>query len=187
MLTERRRTALSKLLSLILRHQPERFGIQLSEDGYTSLSDLVAAVHEQNGWADIVLADIEEVVESSDKQRFEIEGDAIRARYGHSTKQAVAYPPIEPPAILYHGTSRRALPMMQREGLRAMRRQYVHLSIDVSQALVVGRRHDPEPAILTIRAKEAHDNGVVFLYPGEGLYLSPAVPSEFVVFADEAE
>ncbi|HEX5322489.1 MAG TPA: RNA 2'-phosphotransferase [Capsulimonadaceae bacterium] len=187
MLTERRRTALSKLLSLILRHQPGRFGITLSENGYTDLSELIAAVRRQQGWADINQAAIEEVVATSDKQRFEIEGDSIRARYGHSTKEAVTYPAVEPPAILYHGTSRRSLPMIREEGLRSMRRQYVHLSVDTGQALLVGRRHDHEPVILVVRAKEAHNDGVDFLYPGEGLYLSPAIPAQFLDFGDEIE
>jgi putative RNA 2'-phosphotransferase len=125
-------------------------------------------------------ARVRAVVADCEKQRFEIEGDRIRARYGHSVPQRVTYPPVEPPPVLYHGTSRAALPAIRREGLRAMRRQYVHLSTTPEQALAVGRRHDPAPVLLTLRAHAAWQAGAAFHQPEPRLFLTDAIPPEFI-------
>jgi putative RNA 2'-phosphotransferase len=176
---------LSKLLSLILRHQPASFGLTLDEQGFVSLADLLAAVRRQRGWGGVTVEQIQDVVTTSDKQRFEIEGERIRARYGHSVPERRTYPEVEPLEILYHGTSPRSLPAIRSDGLRAMRRQYVHLSTEPEQARVVGRRHSPDPVVLIVRAREAWNAGVKFHCPEERLYLAEAVPAEFVVEFEE--
>lgn len=42
MLSENQTTHLSKLLSYILRHKPEEYGIVLDENGYTSVDELIS-------------------------------------------------------------------------------------------------------------------------------------------------
>jgi putative RNA 2'-phosphotransferase len=120
-----------------------------------------------------------------DKHRFEVAGNRIRARYGHSFDQPIRYEPCTPPSILYHGTSQRALATIRRQGLRPMGRQYVHLSPDPETATRVGARHDEQPVILAVRAAEAHAVGIVFHQAGEAVYLSKHVPAEFVETLDE--
>lgn len=172
--------SLSKFLSLILRHAPGKVGLRLDAEGWVPLAELLAAVRAQRGWESVDEARVRAVVDSSDKQRFEIEGDRIRARYGHSVAERVTYPAVEPPEVLYHGTSRRALSAIRRDGLKAMRRQYVHLSTTPDQALAVGRRHDPAPILLTIRAHAAWQAGATFHQPEPRLFLADAIPAEFV-------
>jgi putative RNA 2'-phosphotransferase len=94
--------------------------------------------------------------------------------------QRLEYPEVEPPEILYHGTSPDAMQLIRREGLRAMARQYVHLSTAPEQARTVGRRHAPHPILLTVRAREAWEAGVRFHQPEERLYLAESVPPEFI-------
>jgi putative RNA 2'-phosphotransferase len=185
MLSPQRSTQLSKLLSLILRHQPAKFGLSLDEEGFVPFADLLAAVRRQRGWGAVTEAQIRDVVATSDKQRFEIQGEQIRARYGHSVAGRLEYPAVEPPEILYHGTSPRSLAAIRVEGLRSMRRQYVHLSVDVAQARAVGRRHSPEPVVLTVRAREAWQAGVKFYQPEARLFLAGAVPPTFIEGAEE--
>jgi putative RNA 2'-phosphotransferase len=185
MSSPQRRTQLSKLLSLILRHQPDKFGLTLDGEGFVAVADLLSAVRQQRGWGGVTAEEIREVVASSDKQRFEIVGERIRARYGHSVPERLSYPEVEPPEILYHGTSSSSLPAIRSEGLRAMRRQYVHLSTEPEQARVVGRRHSPDPVVLIVRAREAWQAGVKFYQPEARLFLAEAVPAEFVREATE--
>ncbi|MDF2439138.1 MAG: putative 2-phosphotransferase, partial [Abditibacteriota bacterium] len=97
-------------MSLILRHEPERFGLTLDNNGFVPLEKLLAAVQSQKRWQSICEAQIRQVVRESDKQRYEIVDEAsgakIRARYGHSVEGAVSYEPVTPPDTLFHGTSR---------------------------------------------------------------------------------
>jgi putative RNA 2'-phosphotransferase len=61
-----------------------------------------------------------------------------------------------------------------------MKRQYVHLSTEIEQAIAVGKRHAREPVVLVVRAKEAWRMGVKFYQPEARIYLSTAIPPEFV-------
>ncbi len=180
MLNEQQEKRLSKLLSLMLRHEPEQFGLTLDAQGFAPLEDVLRAVQTRKKWGEATLADIRYVVRNSDKQRYEIEGDKIRARYGHSVAEKIEHTPIEPPEILYHGTSPHALEAIKNDGLRAMKRQYVHLSIEPEQARMVGSRHHPHPIILKVRAREAWQNGVLFYQPEARLFLADEVPPEWI-------
>lgn len=169
----------------MLRHEPEKFGLTLDGQGFAPLTDVLRAVQSRKPWNTATLADIRYVVRHSDKQRYEIEGQNIRARYGHSITKRIEHEPIEPPQILYHGTSPNALDLIKEKGLRSMRRQYVHLSIEPEQARLVGSRHHPQPIILTVRAHEAWKNDVAFYQPEERLFLADFVPSGWIDFSTE--
>ena len=180
-MTSDERKQLSKYLSLVLRHEPGKLGLSLDEQGFVGLSELIAAMWQNPRGRKATEEEILEVVETSDKQRFEIVGNRIRARYGHSIQDRVTHEEVEPPEVLYHGTSPQALPAIRAEGLRPMKRQYVHLSTETGQALQVGRRHHPHPIMLTIRARDAWESGVKFYRPEDRLYLADAVPPEYIV------
>ena len=57
----------------------------------------------------------------------------------------------EPPPLLYHGTPARSAELIEREGLRRMRRHHVHLSADVDTARRVGARRG-QPIIFVVDA-----------------------------------
>lgn len=117
--------------------------------------------------------DIEQVVRNSDKQRFEIEGGRIRARYGHSHDK-VQYAPGEPPAFLYHGTNKKALQSILNEGLSPMSRQYVHLSEGIHFATMAGSRRG-ELVILKVDTLRTKQLGVTFYYAGNEVWLADRV------------
>ncbi|MBC7228025.1 MAG: RNA 2'-phosphotransferase [Thermoflexales bacterium] len=180
---------LSKFLSLILRHQPERFGLKLDEEGWASLPEVLEILRGLPNFRWATRADVMELVErgSGDgKRRFEVAGERIRARYGHTVSLSADLPPCTPPPRLYHGTSPHALKRIRQEGLRPMRRQYVHLSADRETAMRVGARHTPHPVILTVRAAEAAEAGILFHQADESIYLAKAIPPEFLEFPEEA-
>lgn len=179
----RRLTKLSRFLSLILRHQPERFGLLLDGEGWASLSEVLEILRGLPNFRWATRADVMEVVEEGagdGKRRFEVEGNRIRARYGHSLEQPIAYEPCVPPPLLYHGTSPDALGSIRREGLKPMERQAVHLSPDPETALRVGVRHAERPVVLLVHAGEAHAAGVVFYRADEAVYLARGIPAEFL-------
>jgi len=151
---------ISKYMSYILRHRPENASITLDEMGYVVIDALLRAL--QKRWAWLTVNDIHEICDRSEKQRYEINGDRIRAKYGHSVKVEADLKVVKPPDVLYHGTSNKALKYIIKSGLRPMNRQYVHLSSSFNEAKAVGRRKDRKPRILHIDAKRAHKDGVQF-------------------------
>ncbi|MGB2698184.1 MAG: RNA 2'-phosphotransferase, partial [Candidatus Zixiibacteriota bacterium] len=81
---EKRRVSISKFMALVLRHSPERFGLKLDSRGFVPLDKLLKVL--QNRFSKIELVDIQKIGDASSKERFEIKGNKIRARYGHSIK-----------------------------------------------------------------------------------------------------
>jgi putative RNA 2'-phosphotransferase len=56
----------------------------------------------------------------------------------------------------------------------------VHLSADTATAEQVGRRKAKEPAILRVRAGEAHRAGVLFYRGNDLVWLADVIAPEFV-------
>ncbi len=175
------RVRLSKFLSLVLRHRAQDFGLTPDAEGFVPLDALLSVVQHRFD-ARISQEDIRQLVETGQPRRFELREGFIRATYGHSYKTPVSYPPVAPPPVLYHGTHPRALDHIRREGLHAMKRQYVHLSTTVERAQEVARRRTDTPIILTVRAAEAHAAGIVFHSPEAKHYLAENIPPEFIQF-----
>lgn len=172
---------LSKTMSHALRHEPERYGLQLDEAGWTSLAELLTGLRQHRSeWQALTEADVQAVLERPGKKRFERQGGRIRALYGHSVDKPVAKEAVEPPAFLYHGTTATTARIIRSEGLKPMQRQYVHLSTDRETAREVGRRRAEEPVILTIRAGAAYRDGHRFYHGNQSIWLADHVPPEYI-------
>lgn len=183
MADSRRLVKLSKFLALVLRHQPERFALELDEEGWASLSEVMGILGGLPNFRWATRADVMTVVEEGagdGKRRFQVDGSRIRARYGHSLASPIHYEPCTPPSLLYHGTSPGVLESIQREGLKPMGRQYVHLSPDCGTAIRIGARHEQLPVVLTVRAGEAYAAGIEFFKADEAVFLARHIPAEFV-------
>ncbi|MDY6855252.1 MAG: RNA 2'-phosphotransferase [Thermodesulfobacteriota bacterium] len=171
---------LRKLMSYILRHRPDEFGLVLDEEGFISIKELHRAIIEEEGWSYVRAGDILHVVHTSDKERFQINGKRIRAAYGHSFPMNIKYEPCVPPKILYHGTRLKTYPSILQNGLRPMGRQYVHLTTLQELALRIGHRRTTEPILLTINSKRANEEGIVFFRANELIYLVEALPVAYI-------
>lgn len=170
---------LSQRLSLVLRHQPDAAGITLDAAGWADVDALLAGLRARG--CEVDLARLEHVVDTNDKQRFELDADAthIRARQGHSVAVALGYVALPPPELLFHGTVAAAVPAIRAAGLQKMRRHAVHLSADLDTATRVGARRGA-PLVLTVRAGELHREGGVFFRTGNGVWLTEVVPVGFI-------
>ncbi len=177
-------TRLSKFMSLALRHRAREFGLEPDPEGFVPLAELVALVERNASLPGLGRREIIFLAEDGQPSRFEVRGELIRAAYGHSRQgvPAVVYPPVEPPAILYHGTHPAARPRIREEGLRPMSRQYVHLSTTPERARAVAGRHTRTPLILTVRAAEARAADVEFYSPEAQHFLARAVPPQFILW-----
>jgi putative RNA 2'-phosphotransferase len=175
--------SLSKFVSLVLRHQPQKYGLALDEHGWAQIDDLIAAA--ERAGVPLTRALLQQVVAQNDKQRFAIsdDGRAIRARQGHSVSIDLGLVSHEPPPQLYHGTAERFLASIRDQGLLRRSRQHVHLSPDASTALKVGQRHG-KPIVLTIQSGAMHADGFLFYLSENGVWLVDSVPVAYLVFPE---
>jgi putative RNA 2'-phosphotransferase len=173
----------SKFLSLVLRHQPQKYGLTLDEHGWAQIDDLIL-VSNRAGVA-LTVETLQHVVEHNDKQRFAIsdDGQAIRARQGHSIAVDLQLVPLEPPPQLYHGTAERFVPSIREQGLLRRSRQHVHLSPDIPTALKVGQRHG-KPIVLRAESGAMHRDGYHFYQSENGVWLVDTVPVAYLVFPE---
>lgn len=177
----RRAERLSRLLSLILRHRPEDFELTLDPYGWVPISALLAAIRRQRGWEDVAVDDLVAAVRLPGRRRFEIRDGRMRALYGHSVPVQPEARAQRPPEWLYHSTPPERLAAILSEGLQPGTRRFVHLSLTPLQAQEVGRRHAPNPVVLTILARQAHEAGVAFYQASGDVYLADRIPPEFLL------
>lgn len=169
---------LGRFLSLVLRHDPDAAGISLDEHGWADVQELLNGVRRSG--RQINLETLERIVRENNKQRYSFNADhtKIRANQGHSLQVDVELTAVKPPRYLYHGTASRFLPAIQREGIKKMSRQYVHLSGNFQTAVEVGRRHG-SPVVITISAEAMAHDGVTFYLSENGVWLCEYVAPEY--------
>ncbi len=173
----------SKFLSLILRHDPSVIGVELDEAGWIDVDVLLDAIQSKRPRFTRVVLD--EVVATNDKKRFVFseDGNRIRAAQGHSIGINLGLEPTTPPKVLFHGTADRNLSSIREKGLVRGERDHVHLSVDETTATKVGSRHG-RPAVLVIRTGPMAEKGHEFYLSQNGVWLTEAVPPEFIDFPD---
>ncbi len=178
---DQRLVRLSKTVSHALRHEPWLYELELDDAGWVPVSALLQALQgDRAEWSGVSHDDLAAIIAQSDKQRFEMDGDRIRALYGHSVPQRLQRVPAEPPSTLFHGTSVNAEHSILAEGLKPMGRQYVHLSADQEMARQVAARKRGASVILTIHAADAHRNGMLFYHGNKIVWLADHVPPAFI-------
>ncbi|MGH7930466.1 MAG: RNA 2'-phosphotransferase, partial [Candidatus Binatia bacterium] len=119
-------TELSRLVSHALRHEPWVYELEIDENGWVPVSELLDAIRGLGpSWERVSYGDLVNMMSSSPKRRHEIEGNRIRALYGHSLPGRIMKVEAVPPQLLFHGTAPAALGTILSEGLRPMGRQYV--------------------------------------------------------------
>lgn len=178
-MTPKERERLSRTVAHALRHAPEEYGVELDPAGWVEVRALLEALRERrSSWEDLAREDLAEMIRAADRDRYELEGRRIRARYGHSVPVSPERAPERPPETLYHGTTPEAASRIRRQGLRPMGRQHVHLSRDRETARTVGLRRTDRPRLLAVRALRATRDGVAFYRAGDDVWLSGPIPPE---------
>ncbi|MBU2547320.1 MAG: RNA 2'-phosphotransferase [Proteobacteria bacterium] len=174
------RQSLSRFLTYVLGVRPDEFGLLADEEGFIPLKELLWALGEVEGWSYVRQSQIDDLLRAPDRTRFEIRDRSIRVAPEQTELPLGPYEAVRPPDLLFHAARRKAYPVILEEGLRPGARPFVLLFPDRDMALRVGRRRDPNPVFLTVRAKSASDQGVVFFRFLETIYLVESLaPSLF--------
>jgi putative RNA 2'-phosphotransferase len=173
----KRREQISKFLSGLLRHFPHSFGIKIDPEGWANIEDVERVLADRYGAG---RREIELIVKFDPKGRFEIRNGKIRARYGHSINVNVNWSERgEIPPVLYHGTHPSNVDSILKLGLLPMKRKEVHLSSTIEEAMEVGRRYHPKPAVLAIDAIGLMKSGIEVRKKGK-VYTTDYVPPKFI-------
>lgn len=143
-----------------------------------------------NGWVKVSvvlgnlglsLQDLQQIVESDNKGRFEFSEDksSVRALYGHSIDVNLGLEPTIPPPILYHGTAEKYIDSIMKEGLRPRKRNFVHLSETMDIAKQVGTRHG-SPVVLSIDIEAMIRAGCKFYKAQNGIWLTNMIDKKYI-------
>jgi putative RNA 2'-phosphotransferase len=179
-MSEQDLVAASKAISRVLRHRPDAAGVELDAHGWCSVDVLLDGLARSG--VTLSREQLEEIVRTSDKQRFALseDGSAIRANQGHSVSGVnLQLREKTPPSRLFHGTVATNLPAIEKKGLLPMKRHHVHLSPDVATATAVGGRRGV-PVILEVDSHRMHHDGIRFFVSENGVWLVDAVPAKYL-------
>ena len=179
-MNEQKKKKTSKFLSYVLRHHPELIGLNLDEQGWTNVDELITKSR-RDSYQGFTFEELDEIVETNDKKRFIFNEDKtrIRANQGHSIDIDLALKPQQPPEFLYHGTAQKNIDSIIEKGIEKRNRQHVHLSLDKETATKVGMRHG-KPIILTINSGKMFEDGILFYLSENGVWLTDFVEAKYI-------
>ncbi|ADN51157.1 RNA 2'-phosphotransferase [Vulcanisaeta distributa] len=179
------RSRLSHLMTYLLRHDPSAVNLSMDSEGWVSIDELVHALRDKwdpKAYSWLTKEHIMAVASLDPKGRFEIRDGMIRARYGHnkSLDVNIRYEVDSEVRTLYHGTTKRALVRIMREGIKPMNRKYVHLVLDPRDAYEVALRHGNDVVILKINVDCLRRNDQQILIATDRIRLTDYVPPQCI-------
>lgn len=169
---------LSKRLSGVLRHRAQAMKLPIRCDGFLEL-ELLLSRHEFRNTNE---EEVKWVVMNSDKKRFEIKifdgKEYIRAVQGHSmsivkTDELLEeiHDPSEIPVCI-HGTYKRFLDSIIREGLDRRSRNHIHFAVDRPGGKVISGSRLNVEVLIFIDVEKAMNNGITFYRSTNNVILS---------------
>jgi putative RNA 2'-phosphotransferase len=181
LMNDRELDHLGRVLTGILRHFPDRYGLTMDPHGWVPLPAIVRAVsqkHPAYHW--LRVTHLVAIAETDAKGRYEVRDDLVRATYGHTLDVDLDLPTENIPDYLYFPVTEAEAAIVLEVGLKPSDRKRVHLSRTAEDARAAGSVRTPEPVILEVDTRKARDNGLVIMRAGKTVFLVDQVPSEFL-------
>jgi putative RNA 2'-phosphotransferase len=177
LLDETKTEQLGRLVAGCLRHFPGDLGLVMDGQGWVDLTSLGQVVASRHLWAgkELVIA----LVQSDSKQRYEIAGDRVRARYGHSMDVELDHPENELPR-LYYGASEEEADRILEIGIKPASQKYVHLSTTAEKAWHVATFRTGNPRVIQAEAAAAQQAGVKMMTVNDDIVISDMIPARFL-------
>lgn len=170
---------LGKFISGVLRHFPDKFGLDMDENGWVDFEKLLRVVSRRYRWANRWV--VKALIYSDRKGRYELKDDKIRARYGHSVPVELNDMPEAEEDLLYYGTSEEESVRLLELGIKPVNQTFVHLSTTLEKSEEVARLRTDEPIILEVDAKRAREDGIRLIKVNEHIVLAKEIPPEYIV------
>ena len=171
-------------LSMLLRHRPEAAGLDMDEQGWVSVEQLIQGVN-AGGKYTLTLPQLQHIVETDAKgrYRFSEDGQRIRACQGHSVPWVQpVLEQLEPPEFLYHGTTAQAWELIRSSGaILKGNRHAVHLQdVEEKSWQSARRRRGQTPVVLKIAAGALSRDGMTFGRASNGVWCAEQIPADAV-------
>jgi putative RNA 2'-phosphotransferase len=180
-LNDRELDHLGRVLTGILRHFPDRYGLAVEPHGWIELGAISRAIaqrHPVYRW--LRPQHLVAIAETDGKGRYEVRDDRIRATYGHTLEVDLDLPTDNIPDHLYYPVTTDEAAIVLEVGLRPSDRKRVHLSKTAADAVAAGKVRTPEPIVLEVDARRARDEGIVIMRAGKTVYLADRIPAELL-------
>jgi putative RNA 2'-phosphotransferase len=187
LMNDRELDHLGRVLTGILRHFPDRYGLTMEPNGWVSLPQIVRAIsqkHPAYHW--LRVTHLVAIAETDGKGRYEVRDERVRATYGHTVEVELDLPTENVPEHLYYPVTPEEATIVLEVGLRPSDRKKVHLSKTAADARAAGAVRTPEPVILEIDTTRARGAGIVIMQAGKTVYLTDQVPPEFLKRSEAA-
>ncbi len=185
LMNEHELNRVGRIMAGVLRHFPDKFGVDMDAQGWVEIDQLVQRMREQKDRLHWVKAyHVEAIVATDPKGRYQSDGEQVRATYGHSMPLDLDLPTDEVPDELFYPVTEEELDVVLERGLLPTDRQKVHLSSTYDNAVAAGERRAEAPIILVVDATKAQESGCVIAQAGKTVYVTDHVPAEYVRRAD---
>jgi len=175
---------ISKSLSWLLRHGAEKAGLDIRQDGYAKVSDVLS----NPMFRDVTFTHLQDIVKCDQKSRYHLLFEPqtsesagadvwwIRANQGHSMKnveldlQPVISASEIPMAV--HGTTPQAWQFIATQGLSKMTRNHIHLAQNVPGSGVISGMRNSSQILIFVNVQKALDAGIKFYLSANGVVLT---------------
>jgi len=181
LMNDRELDHLGRVLTGILRHFPDRYGLTMEPHGWVSLPAIVRAIsqkHPAYHW--LRVAHLVAIAETDAKGRYEVRDDRVRATYGHTVEVDLDLPTENIPEFLYFPVTAEEVTIVLEVGLKPSDRKRVHLSKTAEDARAAGSVRTPDPVILEVDTQKAQSGGLVIMRAGKTVFLVDQVPPEYL-------
>jgi putative RNA 2'-phosphotransferase len=172
---------IGRIMAGVLRHFPERFGLQMDGHGWVELRAFVDSVRQGKPhyhW--LRPHHIVAIVETDPKGRYQLDGGMIRATYAHSVEVNLDDLPDANTDELYFPCSEEELDILLEHGLKPTDRKKIHLSGTVEKAVGAGKARIENPIILSIDVAKMSKDGQKVKRAGKAVYIADLVEPKYL-------
>lgn len=184
----RRDVLISKALSYLLRHGANKEKLNIDDQGYVNISDILS--HQRLKSFKTTRDDLDRIVRDNDKKRFTIKDDKICANQGHSLKTInndnLTLMKLDELIKLniYHGTYKNKLSIIKSSGgLNKMNRNHIHFTCE-EYSTCSGIRYNAN-VLIYIDVIKCINSGIQFFKSLNNVILTPGdndgkIPWEYI-------
>jgi putative RNA 2'-phosphotransferase len=179
---------LGRILALVLRHAPEKFGVDMDINGWVNARELSEAIGKQRRHYHWLRAwHFEAIANADEKGRYQVENEMMRATYGHSIELDLDLPTDDIPEVLYYPCETEEVETLLEYGITAGDRKNVHLSRSIRNAMDAGHVRIHRPAIVEVDTARAIADGHTIYRAGTTVFLTDEVPGEYLYQVEETD